>query len=69
VAGLGCFGIFRFYLMFVTILLCFGLEIATERQALERYPAINSPSQSSNLEWYYKPLVLLLCCWLLFLLG
>jgi hypothetical protein len=37
VAGLGYIRNISAYLMFVTILLCFCLEIATERQALERY--------------------------------
>lgn len=36
VAGLGYFRNISAYLMFITILLCFGLEITTERQALER---------------------------------
>ena len=40
-SGLGYIRNISAYLMFVTILLCFGLEIATERQALERYRAFN----------------------------
>jgi hypothetical protein len=41
VAGLGCVRNISAYLMFVTIFFSFGIEIATERQALERYKPFN----------------------------